>query len=118
VLPCAAGVLLLNDTLINCSVSIEQVQHNAEAEPLPFQSGSIDAVFFLEVLEHLQKDPFFAVLEMHRVLKPNGELHLQPMQRQGAFAMEQQGGLSSNHNHAAVKAAAAAAAAAAATPDS
>jgi ubiquinone/menaquinone biosynthesis C-methylase UbiE len=73
-LPHAAGVLLLNDTIGNRSVSIEQVQHNAESEPLPFQTGSIDAVFFLEVLEHLQKDPFFAILEMHRVLKPNGEL--------------------------------------------
>lgn len=66
-----AGALVLNDTA--SSISIEQLQHNAETEPLPFQSGSIDAVFFLEVLEHLQKDPFFAILEMHRVLKPNGE---------------------------------------------
>jgi ubiquinone/menaquinone biosynthesis C-methylase UbiE len=73
-LPHAAGMLLLNDTLSNSIVSIEQVQHNAETEPLPFQSGSIEAVFFLEVLEHLQKDPFFAILEMHRVLKLNGEL--------------------------------------------
>lgn len=64
---------MLNDTLTNSSVSIQQLQHNAEMEPLAFQTGSIDAVFFLEVLEHLQKDPFFAILEMHRVLKPNGE---------------------------------------------
>jgi ubiquinone/menaquinone biosynthesis C-methylase UbiE len=72
-LPPAAGVLVLNDTACNSSISIEQLKHDAETEPLPFQSGSVDAVFFLEVLEHLQKDPFFAILEMHRVLKPNGE---------------------------------------------
>lgn len=70
------GELVLNDTLTNSSVSIQQLQHNAEMEPLAFQTGSIDAVFFLEVLEHLQKDPFFAILEMHRVLKPNGTLFL------------------------------------------
>ncbi|KAF6250837.1 hypothetical protein COO60DRAFT_727094 [Scenedesmus sp. NREL 46B-D3] len=70
------GVLVLNDTFSNSSIGVEQVQHDAETEALPFQSGSMDAVFFLEVLKHLQKDPFFAMLKMHRVLKPNGTLFL------------------------------------------
>jgi ubiquinone/menaquinone biosynthesis C-methylase UbiE len=53
---------------------VELVHHNIETQPLPFKSESVDHVFFLEVLEHLEMDPFFAILEMHRVLKFNGGL--------------------------------------------
>jgi len=43
------------------------------AEELPFKDASFDLVISLAVLEHV-KDPRKAVLEMQRVLKPNGLL--------------------------------------------
>jgi len=40
---------------------------------LPFAEEDLDAIVCTEVLEHCA-DPFYAVLEMHRVLKPGGLL--------------------------------------------
>lgn len=43
--------------------------------PLPFKSGEFDCVVFLEVIEHL-RNPFFAIKEISRILKPGGVLVL------------------------------------------
>lgn len=47
--------------------------HEAQAEKLPFQSDSIDAVLMVRVFHHLG-DPGAALGEIHRVLKPGGLL--------------------------------------------
>lgn len=39
---------------------------------LPFKDDTFDAVVSDQVLEHVEGDPFLAVKEMYRVLKPNG----------------------------------------------
>lgn len=41
------------------------------AESLPFEDNFFDAVFYLDVIEHL-KDPLLSLKEAHRVLKPAG----------------------------------------------
>ena len=43
-------------------------------ESLPFEDGVFDAVFSLNVLEHV-RDPFTCAKEIARVLKPNGKLY-------------------------------------------
>jgi 2-polyprenyl-3-methyl-5-hydroxy-6-metoxy-1,4-benzoquinol methylase len=45
-----------------------------DREPLPFPDDSFDGVLFTEVLEHLLYDPRKLVDEIHRVLRPHGEL--------------------------------------------
>lgn len=45
--------MTFRDASSNKSIDVELVQHNAETEPLPFASNSVDNIFFLEVLEHL-----------------------------------------------------------------
>jgi ubiquinone/menaquinone biosynthesis C-methylase UbiE len=47
----------------------------ADAHALPFVDGAFDTVLCTEVLEHLP-EPQRAIDEMHRVLKPGGELLL------------------------------------------
>lgn len=46
-----------------------------EATTLPFPSKKFDAVFCLEALEHFQY-PLQAIVEMKRVLKPNGKVFI------------------------------------------
>src|SRR5262249_42796887 len=42
-------------------------------DKLPFLDAHFDAVSAIAVIEHIF-DPYFAVAEMHRVLRPNGQL--------------------------------------------
>lgn len=46
---------------------------NLAEKPLPFANNSVDCVFAIEVLEHLENPRFF-IREVFRVLKPGGQL--------------------------------------------
>jgi len=46
---------------------------NCDSDKLPYPDSSFDYVTFVEIIEHL-KNPWFAVSEIQRVLKPNGVL--------------------------------------------
>src|SRR5262249_669072 len=48
-------------------------EHDVEKDPLPFGTGSFDAVLFTEVLEHVAiVNPVSILREIHRVLKAGG----------------------------------------------
>ena len=47
-----------------------------EREPFPVPTGSIDAVLFCELFEHLHVNPFHTLKEIFRVLRPGGLLLL------------------------------------------
>jgi len=47
-----------------------------ESEHFPFPDNSVDHVIFTEVLEHLFRDPAFAIAEINRILKVGGTLFL------------------------------------------
>jgi SAM-dependent methyltransferase len=49
---------------------------NLETERFPYADASFDVILLCEVLEHLTNDPQAALLEIKRVLKPNGTLIL------------------------------------------
>lgn len=49
------------------------VRHNLEQFPYPFESGSADEIMASHVLEHLH-DPFAAMGEFARILRPGGAL--------------------------------------------
>jgi len=57
-------------------VSFEYRINNIETEPLPFDEGTFDAVVFLEVFEHLHKDPVASLEHIHTGLKLDGMLML------------------------------------------
>lgn len=44
--------------------------------PLPFENDSIDKIRINHVLEHLIIHPYDMMKELHRILKPNGELYI------------------------------------------
>lgn len=52
------------------------IRIDIESERFPFDDGSIDTVLFTEVLEHLFRDPAWAVFEISRILAPGGTLFL------------------------------------------
>ncbi len=47
-----------------------------ERELFPFPSNEFDVVMWCEVIEHLTENPVFTLREIHRVLKPSGQLIL------------------------------------------
>lgn len=49
---------------------------NLEKEPLQVADASYDFILFCEVLEHFTMDPLHCVLELNRLLKPDGYLIL------------------------------------------
>jgi len=53
-----------------------QVVSNLDHPPYPFASGSFDAILASHLLEHLT-DPFVAMRECHRLLRPGGVLLVQ-----------------------------------------
>ncbi len=44
-------------------------------DPLPFREGSLDALFCIEAIEHME-NPYHFMRELARVLKPGGRLYL------------------------------------------
>jgi len=70
----------LRNTYYNNVVNFEIVDYPTTdvlgiGERLPFKDNSFDALFSLNVLEHIRK-PFESSAEMLRVLKPGGELYV------------------------------------------
>lgn len=57
-------------------LGIEVSRCNIETEPLPFDSGSVEAVVCSEVFEHLRLDLLHTLSEMSRVLASGGRLML------------------------------------------
>ena len=55
----------------SADLNMRGVDHNVDLQQLPFDSGSYDFIFASHVLEHIPNDEK-AILEIHRVLKPNG----------------------------------------------
>jgi len=51
-------------------------QVDIEFEPFPYPDASFHHIIFTEVLEHLWRDPAWAVWQINRVLEPGGELFL------------------------------------------
>lgn len=51
------------------------VLHDLNAFPYPFEDNSIDRIEMTHILEHLEK-PFHVMREIHRILKPGGELYI------------------------------------------
>ncbi len=69
-------------------VPFQQMDANA---PLPFADASFDAVYAIEVFEHLAR-PFDVMSEIHRILKPGGKIifsvpNILHMQSRLAFLM-------------------------------
>ena len=57
-------------------IQFESSHFNIESESFPFTDGEFDVVLFCEIIEHLLLDPVAVLLEIKRVLKPNGVLIL------------------------------------------
>lgn len=49
------------------------IYHNLNVYPYPFSDNSFDFILCSHILEHLI-DPYAFVMEMHRILKPGGEI--------------------------------------------
>ncbi len=58
------------------ALSLDVRRCDIEREPLPFDDEGIASVLFAETFEHLRIDPLFVLSEIHRVMTPDGRLHL------------------------------------------
>ncbi|MBZ9572241.1 class I SAM-dependent methyltransferase [Patescibacteria group bacterium] len=64
---------LKRDYITESGLVVSEV--NSDCDPLPYPDNFFDYVTFIEVIEHL-KNPWFAIEEISRVLKPKGKLIL------------------------------------------
>ena len=64
------------DRMLIKGESLEVLKCDIEKEALPFDNNKFDKILFMETFEHLYKNPIFALREIRRVLKKNGELIL------------------------------------------
>jgi len=76
ILDCGAGLRAYpEETVITCEiVDYPTTDVICAGQAIPFQDASFDAVFSLNVLEHVN-DPFLCASEIMRVLKPEGRLY-------------------------------------------
>jgi SAM-dependent methyltransferase len=58
------------------SVALDYSEFNVEGVIFPYPDHFFDVVVFCEIIEHLQFDPFSALKEIKRILKPGGQLIL------------------------------------------
>jgi len=63
---------------------------NVEADPLPFEPASLDAVSCCQALEHFTHSHLPAVLEMKRILGPGGIIMAELKRRRGAKHTDEQ----------------------------
>ncbi len=77
VLDCGSGDAEFSaPNLVNLEVfPFRSVNVVADGQRLPFRDNSVDAVFSAAVLEHV-RDPFAYCAELHRVLRPGGEVRI------------------------------------------
>jgi SAM-dependent methyltransferase len=47
---------------------------NTETENFPYPDGYFDFVLYCEIIEHLTQNPARALVEIHRILKPGGQV--------------------------------------------
>lgn len=71
--PAATGTV---DTNLFMDMGIPVVKIDIVNAPLPFSDGCFDAVMMNETIEHLVGSPLPALLEIRRVLKPDGRLFM------------------------------------------
>jgi SAM-dependent methyltransferase len=62
--------------LNHCHFQFNIKRCDIELEKLPHFDNSFDFVLMMQVLEHLGRNPVFALKEIYRVLKPQGSLFL------------------------------------------
>lgn len=67
----AVPITTLGHEYVGVDISSGAADIRADAQALPFQSESFDFVFSYAVLEHV-RNPFVALQEVNRVLKPGG----------------------------------------------
>ena len=60
---------------------------NLEAERLSFEDDSIDGMLLCEVIEHFNSDPMFCLIEINRVLRPDGFIVLSTPNAASWFAI-------------------------------
>lgn len=56
------------------SYDLAFLHFNIETERFPYSDGFFDFVLFCEIIEHLVQNPTWALVEIHRVLKPGGRV--------------------------------------------